>query len=376
MPTAATAHDPHHPGPPHRSPAGTTVARDYAADMRSLTCPRCAAPLWLESLTCESCGLAVMYDPVGSRLVPLDAADLTPCANRGFLCNWALPAGGDEDLCYSCRMIRRRPEPDDAPALAKFAVTGQSQRRLLVGLADLGLPVVPHWERPGGLAFDLLSSRSGDGPVVIGHASGLITIDLAETLDDHRARLKIQLGEPYRTVLGHFRHEVGHYYQWQLLEAPDSPLLPECRALFGDERVSYSEALQRHYRDGAPADWPASFISAYATMHPWEDFAETFAHYQHILLTLGIVATGGLRIEPIGSVIAHPVAPRASYADVSMGVALDDWRGVSHLLNRANHAMGKPDLYPFRIPGAVREKLDFIHRVVVASSVEQPFIGL
>ena len=124
--------------------------------------------------------------------------------------------------------------------------------------------------------------------MIIGHANGIITIDLAETLDLHRETLRISLGEPYRTMLGHFRHEIGHYYQWQLVS--EEPLVSECRALFGDERASYSEAIDRHYRLGAPDDWPASYISSYATMHPWEDFAECFAHYLHITGTLATAA--------------------------------------------------------------------------------------
>lgn len=217
-------------------------------------------------------------------------------------------------------------------------------------LAALGLPVVPYWVREGGLAFDLLSSKSGQGPVGIGHANGLITINLAESLDDYRETMRVRLDEPYRTMLGHFRHEVGRYYQWQLVETPGGDLLDRCRDLFGDERASYRDAIDRHYKQGAPEDWAQRHISAYATMHPWEDSAETFAHYQHILATLAILAMGGLELSPSRlPVLPREVQPRTSYADLPFREALDDWQWVSHLLNRANHAMGKGDLYPFRI---------------------------
>jgi hypothetical protein len=33
----------------------------------------------------------------------------------------------------------------------------------------------------------------------------------------------------------------------------------------------------------SPANWQKSFISKYATSHPWEDWAETWAHYLHIM---------------------------------------------------------------------------------------------
>lgn len=345
--------------------------------MTYLICPGCGGLLWQESLACERCGNEVMYDPVGAAMVAVDASALTPCVNRSWRCNWAVPVAGEHAACYSCRLTRRRPDADDITALEKLATTATAKRRLLIGLADLGLPVVPYWVREGGLAFDLLSSHSGNGPVTIGHANGVITIDLAESLDDYRERLRIQLSEPYRTMLGHFRHEVGHYYQWQLVEIPGGEPLDECRDLFGDERLSYSDAIARHYREGAPQDWPASYLSSYATMHPWEDFAETFAHYQHILATLAIVAAGGLRMSAdVLPTLEADVTARISYADRTMAEALADWSWISHLLNRANHALGKGDLYPFQIPGPVVAKLDFVHRVVQGARVDQPFVGL
>lgn len=347
--------------------------------MRLLRCPECAYPVWLEQLVCERCGTEVMLDPESLTMVRLrrdSAESLRPCANRSHLCNWTVPAAGGHDLCFSCRLTRRSPEPDDAAAQGKLVVTAQAKRRLLVGLADLHLPVVPYWVREGGLAFDLLSSLSeGNDKVVIGHASGVITIDLAESLDDRREQLRVQLGEPYRTMLGHFRHEVGHYYQWQLVETVGGLLLDECRELFGDETASYQDAIKRHYAEGAPAGWEESYISEYATMHPWEDFAETFAHYQHIMDTLTTVANGGLQIIPDADspILEKIVRPRNSYVGRSMEETLDDWRWVSHLLNRANHAMGKGDMYPFRIPDPVARKLAFVHHVVQESRVERSF---
>jgi len=237
-------------------------------------------------------------------------------------------------------------------------------RRLLVQLAELGLPVDPVHEREGGLAFDLLSSHSGQQRVTIGHANGVITIDLIETLDDYREALRIRLREPYRTMLGHFRHEVGHYYQWILVEQTD--WFTECHELFGDERTSYSDAIDRHYGEGAPEGWEASHISEYATMHPWEDFAESFAHYLHITDSLTTAAAGGLVLQAsrVDGLVDADIVPRASYRDATTSEMLADWRWLSLLLNRVNRALGRGDMYPFTHTDPVRTKLDFVHRVV------------
>lgn len=300
----------------------------------------------------------------------VDGRRWIPCVNRSWGCNWLVGVDDESGRCFACRLVRRRPDSDDTLALEKLAATAVDMRRLLVQLFTLGLPVVPYDEREGGLAFDLLSSRSG-APVVIGHANGVITIDLAETLDAHREALRVRLGEPYRTMLGHFRHEIGHYYQQVLVV--DEPLLGECRSLFGDERASYSDAIERHYRLGAPEDWATSYISEYATMHPWEDFAETFAHYLHITGTLATAAMAGVVIdsERVAGTLEHDVVPAASYADLGLARALEDWRWLSMLFNRVNRAMGHGDLYPFTLTPPVVAKLDFVHALVTAQGGRQ-----
>lgn len=297
--------------------------------------------------------------------VEIEGRRWVPCSNREWRCNWLAPDDGGTAQCLSCRLTRQRPANDDTIALEKLADAAVVKRRLLVQLAHLGLPVVPFYEREGGLAFDLLSTNSGQGRVTIGHANGVITIDLVETLDDYREALRIRLREPYRTMLGHFRHEVGHYYQWVLVE--QTGWIEECRELFGDERISYTDELDRHYNIGPPAGWEDSFISEYATMHPWEDFAETWAHYLHITDTLATASVGGvvMQADRVEGLVDHDIVPRASYHDVSMSVMLDDWKWMSLLFNRVNHSMGRGDLYPFTLTAPVKDKLDFVHRVVV-----------
>jgi hypothetical protein len=201
------------------------------------------------------------------------------CANLNRCgCNWIAEARG---LCFSCSLTRTRPADGDTVGLSHYWIAEAAKRRLIFGLDELRLPIkISDGSR--GLAFDLLSSSQGK--IITGYQNGIITLDLAESNDAHREALRESMDEPYRTVLGHFRHEIGHYYCEQLTLTGDRR--EEFRALFGDETTSYDEALQHHYSTGAGQDWQSEFISAYATMHPLEDFAEVFGHFLHIADTL------------------------------------------------------------------------------------------
>ncbi|QEO10817.1 hypothetical protein FLP23_06865 [Protaetiibacter larvae] len=341
-----------------------------------LACPRCAEAVFMDELSCRSCGVAVGYHPPSRTMLDLTEPSVEiegrtwyPCSRRGWKCNWVAPDGAEAGRCFSCGLIRARPASDDTIALERLAETMLGERRLLIQLDQLGLPVDPWHEADGGLGFDLLSSYSRNERVSIGHANGIVTIDLAESLDAHRERLRVALGEPYRTMLGHFRHEVGHYYEWILVERPESSAwIDECREIFGDQRTSYADAIDRHYRYGAPEGWQESFISEYATMHPWEDFAESFAHYLHITDTLETSWSAGLELRPGRE--AHPQAVwnlqvRRQYGADDFPAMLEDWRALSLFFNRVNRSMGKDDLYPFTIGETVARKLDFVHRLIV-----------
>ena len=302
----------------------------------------------------------------------IDGSGWIGCTKTADLgCNWLVP---EEQLdhvsrgrCLADSLIRREPGADDTMAVEKLASTAVDLRRLTYQLVDLGLPVHPFWQTEGGLAFDLLSSHTAGDRIVIGHAGGVITIDLAESLDAHRESLRVRLGEPYRTMLGHFRHEVGHFYQNLLVETGEGTrYLDECRALFGDERADYQGEIARHYKFGAPKDWRDSFISEYATMHPWEDFAECFAHYLHITDTINTVGEAGLILIADRARVAVPrdIVPLASYADAPIEQLLYDWKWLALFFNRINTAMGKRPLYPFEIPPPVIRKLGFVHKAV------------
>lgn len=295
--------------------------------------------------------------------VVIDGVTWYTCSNREWDCNWLVREDAPAGRCFACRLTRRRPDSGDTIALEKLAKTEEAKRRLLIQLGDLGLPIVPWDVKEGGLGFDLISSLSRGERVMIGHANGIITIDLAESLDDRREALRVRLGEPYRTMLGHLRHEVGHYFQNVLL--PDDSAWARCRELFGDERASYRDAISRHYATGAPEGWPESFISEYATMHPWEDFAETFAHYLHITGTLQTAAVVGMKLDStVTNLRDTDVAPLESYRDQPVQRLLNDWDWMSQGFNRINRSMGFGDLYPFELVPTVRRKLGFIHDIV------------
>jgi hypothetical protein len=353
--------------------------------VRAFACPVCRRFVAFESRRCLSCGAEVGLQVETKSMVATSSgcADIggrrwIPCTKAASLgCNWLVPeeqeSAGQRGRCLADSLIRREPEADDTIAVEKLVTTSLALRQLIYQLLDIGLPVDPFWLRDRGLAFDLVSSYTAGERVVIGHAGGVITIDLIESLDAYRESLRVRLGEPYRTMLGHFRHEVGHYYQNILVEnGPGAALhLDECRGLFGDERVGYQAEIARHYKFGPPTDWSESFISEYATMHPWEDFAECFAHYLHINDTIDTARESGLELRADRVRIEFPrdVVPLESYRDAPIERLLDDWRWLSLLFNRVNTAMGKNPLYPFEIPPPVLRKLGFVHKVIGQQAV-------
>ena len=311
--------------------------------MRTFFCDVCGQRLYFENTRCLSCGTEQGFDPGELDMVALvEDTDWAHCANQAIaVCNWLVSEDGQ--LCRSCALTRRRPNDDDADGIADFAVTENAKRRLIYGLLRMGLPIGED------LGFELLSSDQE--AVITGHADGVVTIDLAESDDATRTHRRTQFGEPYRTLLGHFRHEIGHYYQNVLVTDWD-----ECRALFGDERADYQAAIDRHYENGPPPDWHTEHVSAYATMHPWEDWAETFAHYQHITDTLETAIDFGLAPAPEGDDIDALVAA---------------WLPLTYALNQVNRSMGRNDLYPFTLTPKVISKLGFVHGCVLRTATRE-----
>jgi hypothetical protein len=347
--------------------------------MRSFSCAVCGRLLVFENSVCVTCGTPQGFDPRRRTLLPVPTdGSAFPCANLDLAgCNWLADADGA--LCRCCELTRTRPDDTDAAGLAAFARTEAAKRRLVYQLTDLGLPVVPLGEDGGrGLAFDLLSSTRA--PVVTGHADGVVTIDLAEGHDAHREAMRVEMAEPYRTLLGHVRHEVGHYYWVVLVEGnglvpAGGATLEAFRELFGDERADYGRALERHYAGGPPPDWNQTFVSAYATAHPWEDWAETFAHYLHIRDTLqtagayGMVVTGPDRpVANAGALVAVPNEHDAE--QVPFERVVETWLPLTYALNAVNRSMGAGDLYPFVLAPPAIAKLAFVHDLVTARAPE------
>ncbi|OLR94003.1 zinc-binding metallopeptidase family protein [Actinokineospora bangkokensis] len=315
--------------------------------MRSFSCPECGNVLFFENSSCVVCGTEVGYLRSARAMVRAAAR----CANAELAgCNWVPAADGE--LCGCCALTRTRPADSDPAGLATFATAEAAKRRLLHQLDDLGLD-------SGGVTFDLLSSS--ESPVTTGHATGVITLDVAEGDDAHREQLRAQLDEPYRTVLGHFRHEIGHYFWEQLVrDDPDA-----FRELFGDERADYQEALKEHYAGPPPEGWQEDYVSTYATAHPWEDWAETFAHLLHIRDTVQTAAAFGVLVA--GTPIApHPDTPVDALPrdHLPFTELIDTWVPLSRAANQLNRSMGKDDLYPFVLSPAVLTKLSFVDGLV------------
>ena len=169
-------------------------------------------------------------------------------------------------------------------------------------------------------------------------------------------------------MLGHFRHEVGHYY-WDRLIRDDQSRLEVFRSAFGDERADYAEALKRHYDAGPPADWQSQFISAYATTHAWEDWAETWAHYLHMIDTLETAAACGVRLRPPrkGEPALRQVPDPVGDDPESFDELMQSWLPLTYMLNNLNRGLGQADAYPFVISDPVVEKLRFVHDTVAGA---------
>ena len=348
--------------------------------MKIFHCDHCGHLLFFENTECVSCGHRVAYlpdlqlvgslDPDGNDTwrspLPQAVSRYRLCENDKTegICNWAVPTGDDSPLCVSCRITRVIPNLADPANRAAWYRLEAAKRRLLFTLIELGLPMASRIDDPDrGLTFEFLADVDrGGGPVLTGHADGVITVNIAEADDAERERRRTTMHEPYRTLLGHMRHESDHYYWDCLIEGTSE--LDELRTLFGDERADYTAALNAYYDKGAPADWQTRFVSAYAGSHPWEDWAETWAHY--LFDTLETAAACGLSLkprrldEPALPETPHPVSPQpAAFARL-----IDSWFPLTYVLNNLNRGLGLNDAYPFVLSPQAVAKLWFVDAVV------------
>jgi hypothetical protein len=356
--------------------------------MKAFACQNCGQPLYFEAEKCESCGLRLGFlverrvlsamTPIGERADAWTALAEPDrpyrfCANAVHgACNWLVEADDPASpYCAVCRHNRTIPDLTDPDRLERWRRFQVAQHRLFDSLLAFGLPLSTRQDDREGLTFDILydpQEHAPQGPSVItGHASGLITLNLIEADSAARERLRHDLDEPYRTLLGHFRHEVGHYYWDRLVR--DGPMIEAFRGVFGDERASYEDALKRHY--AAPpssSEWRQHHVSAYAASHPWEDFAETWAHYLHMIDTLETAAAFGVRLNP--SAETSDPADLDPYGEVSLDALIRAWLPLTFAVNSLNRSMGQPDLYPFLPAPAVILKLAFVHDLIRGGGAE------
>jgi hypothetical protein len=354
--------------------------------VKNFHCDSCWQPIFFENVQCVTCQHTLGFLPDLMAMSALEPADteqwraLAPqaqgrlyrmCQNyhQEQVCNWMVPVENPELFCQSCRLNKTVPNLSQPQNRTHWQRLETAKRRLVYSLLSLGLPLLNKQDSAKqGLAFAFLAdpdpSFKENAQVMTGHANGLITINVAEADDAVREKTRLNMNEVYRTVLGHFRHEIGHYY-WERLIRYSNWLTPY-RERFGDEREDYNQALQRHYEQGPQADWQQRYISAYASVHSWEDWAETWAHYLHMVDTLETAVAFGLTVKP-----REPKAP-AMKADLDIigrqpeffDKLLENWLALTFAINSINRSMGQKDLYPFILSDLVIAKLRFVHDLI------------
>ena len=357
------------------------------AGMKIFHCDHCQHLIFFENIRCVACDHALAYlpdlddmgsleaDGAGAWRCPAPAAagrSYRLCANyeQENVCNWAVPADDPEPLCVACRLTQVIPDLSQPGNRAAWYRLEIAKRRLVYTLLRLGLPVQSDGDTAHQLRFEFLADPTtpGAAPVLTGHANGVITINLAEADDAEREKRRLAMGEPYRTLLGHFRHEIGHYY-WDLLIA-DGPHLAGFRERFGDERRDYAQALAAHYAAGPAADWQERYVSAYAGSHPWEDWAETWAHYLHLIDVLETASACGVSLRPPRpDEPALPVDRALAAGRIgSFDRLIERWFPLTYALNCLNRSLGQADAYPFVLAPPVIAKLRFVHEVIAAAA--------
>ena len=356
----------------------------------------CGNGLHFENSQCFSCKRMVAYLPDEQQLSALESIEdgnwtallnnqqYRQCKNFSDynVCNWMVAVGDDETLCVSCRLNQTIPNLDEAQNLTLWYRIELAKRRLLYTLYGLNLPVVSRQQDPSnGMGFDFLQDEVIQDEfnnelyikqsVATGHNSGMITINLLEAEHASRLKMRDKMNESYRTLLGHFRHESGHYYWDCLIKGTDR--ITGFRELFGDERLDYQQSLKTYYDQGPPPRWQDIWISAYASMHAWEDWAETWAHFLHMVDTVETAHDFSFRIH--GHIVSEPALEPTDMqmasgyvTPVSFEELFDDWCRLSVALNSLNRSMGMDDAYPFVISDIALKKLQYIHNIISEAS--------
>ncbi|MFO7704210.1 MAG: putative zinc-binding metallopeptidase [Halopseudomonas sp.] len=367
--------------------SGGSQLFDYHPNGHVQRC-RCGQAVFFDNQFCLRCGSALAYHPEQGMLCsieqepnsnqwvirsegPLVGQSYRLCQHRNSAaqCNWMVSKEETAPFCVACSLNLTIPDLSIARNADYWLTTEQAKRRLIAQLIMLGLPTVSkQLDAEQGLGFKLLRQQP-DGPAVLtGHMNGVITLNIEEADPAHRETVKQNMHEPYRTMLGHFRHESGHYYWDRLVR--NTPWLPVFRQLFGDERLDYQQALEKHYYQGPPVDWYHTFISSYAASHPWEDWAETWAHYLHMTDTLNVALDFGIRLDTLKLHIDEFErsqllgCPRGNDDQDAFLAFINRWVQLSSVLNVLARSMGQPDIYPFVLTTPSLRKLYLVHSVV------------
>lgn len=360
--------------------------------MKTFRC-QCSNILHFENSRCLVCGRELGYIPEQGVMSALEPSTnklwralsnnktYRKCKNYGSynICNWMVPSHDLDPYCASCRLNHIIPNLGQEQNLTLWYRIESAKRRLLYTLYVLHLPVIGRATDPQkGLAFEFMADEEGDNEfsnaltphrhVVTGHRAGIITINIKEAEHSTREEMREKMNEGYRTLLGHFRHEIGHYY-WDRLVS-DTDKIGSFRDVFGDERIDYQQSLQRYYQQGPPPDWQSGWISAYASAHPWEDWGETWAHYMHMVDSLETAQDFGFSIQGynVSALTAEIQSAEGYVTPPAFDALLQDWHRLTVALNALNRSMGLPDAYPFIISDSSLEKLRFVHGLIADST--------
>ncbi|ALJ03670.1 hypothetical protein APS56_00240 [Pseudalgibacter alginicilyticus] len=344
--------------------------------MKIFECPNCNAPVFFENTICQYCNTSLGYNSILDKFEIINnntnasVNDLKLCANHALeVCNWLVDETKNDTLCIACSLNRVVPNKSNLDDFEKWQKLEVAKHRLIYQLLRLSLPVTPKLTHPDGIAFDFLSENNYN-QAVTGHVDGVVTIILKEADSVQREQLRKQMDEPYRTLLGHFRHEIGHYY-WLLLFNESN--LASYRNTFGDERIHYGDALKNHYKNGAPNNWNENFISKYASSHSWEDWAETWAHYLHLMDTLETANSLGVCFQPEKDYVKKLMVKHCPnpYQTEDFRKIFNANLALSCSVNSLNRSMGLMDIYPFIVPKPVLDKLIFIHSLLSKTEINK-----
>jgi hypothetical protein len=340
--------------------------------MKTFAC-QCGNRLFFENVKCVACGRDVgwcehcqgiasfVMRENGSYCCDSCGSAARKCFNYEVeqVCNHFVADAAESKeplLCSVCQLTQTIPDLTVEGNRDKWRRLEQAKRRLIYQLDQIKLPyrnVEPT------LTFDFKENvvpaegvwRKGElaEHVYTGHLNGKITINIQEADDVEREKLRVDMNEARRTLIGHLRHEIGHYY-WQLL------IQNKCEAefiqVFGDHNdPDYATALALYYEQGPRPDWNQAFISAYAASHPWEDFAETFALYLDIRSVLQTSEHLGVPLHKITNTVTFE---EYVFAYQMLGITV----------NELNRCLGIFDLVPEIIVQPVVDKLNFIHKLL------------